>query len=800
MGSGGDELASRVGRVAAAVVAVVGLLGLASWIFGYATATGAGLGLATMKANTALCFVLSAIALALVGMERPAWRVLGRVFSAAVLAIAAATLAQYLFGIESGLDQLLFTDGITPPEKAPGRMSAITAANFLLFGVTGLLPRRGGAIAGAFFTVLATFGLVISLVSVTGYLYETPLLYRPIAASSIAATTATSFVLLFIGLLCTRPHRGIVAVVLSRGAGGHFARRLLPLLVVMPFAIGWLLLRGYQAGWYGNALTVALFSVITLLVIGGATWSAGRRADRLDAERRGAYAARDESDRRLVESEARFRTMVETIGLGIWTEADGRIAYANPAAAALTGAEDATALVGRQVSRLFIEPERAAVEDFLQAARESADDTGIEAFRLLGPEGTLRQVELQAIAQRDGGAVRLLCVCRDVTAQREAENQLRHAQKMQAVGELTGGVAHDFNNLLTVIIGNLEMVVGELSDHQLQAAENALKGAERGATLTQRLLAFSRQQPLAPERLDMNELTTGLEDMMRRSLGETIEIDLQPHPEPVIAFADGHQVENALLNLAINARDAMPEGGKLTIETGTAVLDESYAARNEEVSPGRYVVIAVTDTGSGMPPEVIERAFEPFFTTKATGQGTGLGLSMVYGFVKQSGGHLKIYSELGHGTTVRIYLPSVDAKPEDLAAEDGAEAAAQESGGETILVVEDDPDIRALVVLHLDRLGYEVIEAASGPEALELVEGGQRIDLLFTDVVMPGGMTGRQLSEKLLPQQPRMRTLFTSGYTQNSIVHHGRLDEGISFLSKPYRLRDLGAKVREVLG
>jgi nitrogen-specific signal transduction histidine kinase/CheY-like chemotaxis protein len=387
---------------------------------------------------------------------------------------------------------------------------------------------------------------------------------------------------------------------------------------------------------------------------------------------------------------------------------------------------------------------------------------------------------------------------RDVTGQREAEAQLLQAQKMEAVGQLTGGVAHDFNNLLTVIIGGLDLALSRAPSDMRATLDGPLRAAERGASLVQRLLAYSRKQALAPAELDLNTLAAGMVDLLRRTLGEDVEIELKLFPQVWAAMADRGQVENAILNLAVNARDAMPHGGKLTIETANVDLDADYSATNEDVMPGAYVMLAVTDTGTGMAADVVERAFEPFFTTKEIGKGSGLGLSMVYGFAKQSGGHVKIYSEVCHGTTVRLYLPRHVAAG-SLAATPATAAADHPSGGETIVVVEDDPLVRRLAVTQLRELGYRVLEAADGPEAQSILQGEEHIDLLFTDVVMPGGMTGRQLSDAAKARRPHLKTLFTSGYTQDSIIHQGKLDADVQFLAKPYKKQELALKLRAVL-
>ncbi|MDR5837950.1 response regulator [Caballeronia sp. LZ034LL] len=397
-------------------------------------------------------------------------------------------------------------------------------------------------------------------------------------------------------------------------------------------------------------------------------------------------------------------------------------------------------------------------------------------------------------------------VGRDVTADRETADALRHAeealrmaQKMEAIGKLTGGVAHDFNNLLQVIGGNLQLLTKDVAGREKaeQRVRNALAGVARGANLASQLLAFGRRQPLAPKVVNLGRFVRGLDDMFRRALGDGIEIETIVSGGLWNTLVDPFQVENALLNLAINARDAMNAHGKLTIEAGNASLDEAYALRNADVAPGQYVMVAVTDTGAGMSPEVQERAFEPFFTTKREGQGTGLGLSMVYGFVKQSGGHVKVYSEEGHGTTVRIYLPRA-REEEDL--ETTIDAGPAKGGSETILVVEDDEEVRATVVELLADLGYRVLRAKDAQSALAIVESGVPVDLLFTDVVMPGPLRSTELARKARERVPGIVVLFTSGYTDNAIVHAGRLDEGIDLLSKPYTHEALARKVRHVLG
>ena len=394
-------------------------------------------------------------------------------------------------------------------------------------------------------------------------------------------------------------------------------------------------------------------------------------------------------------------------------------------------------------------------------------------------------------------------VIEEVAQRTRAEDALRQAQKMEAVGQLTGGIAHDFNNLLTVVVGNIELALRALDGvggepRARRVLESARKGADRAATLTQRLLAFSRRQPLAPKPIDVDKLVLGMSDLLNRSLGETVQLEIVTSPGLWRVEVDPNQLESAILNLAVNARDAMPGGGRLVIETANARLDEAYVANHAEVAAGHYVVLAVTDTGTGMPRELIDKVFEPFFTTKEVGKGTGLGLSMVYGFVKQSGGHVKVYSEEGHGTTVNIYLPRLLG--EGVVAEEAANTGWETSlHAETILVAEDDDDVRAYTAECLRDLGYKVLEAHDGPAALRLLQRqGQAVDLLFTDVVMPG-MSGRELADTARQHQPGLKLLYTSGYTRNAIVHAGRLDHGVEMIAKPFTYQALAQKVRDVL-
>mgnify|MGYP001209404680 FL=1 len=387
----------------------------------------------------------------------------------------------------------------------------------------------------------------------------------------------------------------------------------------------------------------------------------------------------------------------------------------------------------------------------------------------------------------------------EMASRQEAEAQVRQMQKMEAVGQLSGGIAHDFNNMLAVIMSALNLIQRKLArgetdiDKFVDAATDAVN---RAAALTQRLLAFSRQQPLSPRAVDANRLVSGMSELLRRALGGVVSVETVLAGGLWRTYVDVSQLENAILNLAVNARDAMGDEGRLTIETANAHLDDAYARAHTEVQPGQYVMIALTDTGSGMAPDVIARAFEPFFTTKPVGKGTGLGLSQVFGFVKQSGGHVKIYSEPGQGTTIKIYLPRHFGENVEITAERPAAPAAAAS--ETILVVEDDASVRAGTVAALDELGYRVEQAADAVEALRRLEANAEIVLVFTDIVMPG-MNGRKLADEIAARFPAAKVLFTTGFTKNAVVHNGVLDHGVNFIAKPFTLEQLARKLRDVL-
>ncbi|WP_309242883.1 ATP-binding protein [Lichenibacterium dinghuense] len=403
----------------------------------------------------------------------------------------------------------------------------------------------------------------------------------------------------------------------------------------------------------------------------------------------------------------------------------------------------------------------------------------------------------------------LYCVARDVTDQRareaelaEVEGALRQAQKMEAVGQLTGGIAHDFNNLLTGIIGSLDLMQTRIdqgrTDTVSRYARAASASASRAAALTHRLLAFARRQPLDVAVVDADALVASLDELLRRTIGEAIRLEIVRADGLWRTLCDPHQLENAVLNLCINARDAMPGGGRITIQTANVCLDNAYARHHPEVTPGQFVRVSVTDTGTGMPPEVVAKAFEPFFTTKPAGRGTGLGLSMIYGFAKQSKGHAKIISEAGRGTTIELYLPRTQNEAGADVTE-GASSSRRAESGETVLIVEDDPVVRDLVVEVLGDLGYRMLVAEDGPSGLQILRSGQRVDLLVSDVGLPD-LDGRQMVERARAQRPTLKVLFITGYAENANFGVGARDPGTQLMTKPFAVDTLARRVREMIG
>lgn len=487
-------------------------------------------------------------------------------------------------------------------------------------------------------------------------------------------------------------------------------------------------------------------------------------------------------------------------------------------------------VVGRPAAEVFPELKGQSVGELLDrvfATRRPFIGRGMPVKMRGGDAGRRRQRYLdfvfQPVLDAEGTPVGIFCQGHDVTAQVELREQLKRseerlealveertrelrrsqmalyqAQKLEAVGKLTGGVAHDFNNVLQIIGANLQLLRSGVAEDPrlLRRLDSANQAVDRGARLSAQLLAFARRQPLSPAPTNLGQQLRDMDELLRRALGEHIRLEVRVPPGLWTTLVDPHRLENVILNLAINSRDAMPQGGRLTLELANLRLQEEHTSGVGDLAPGHYVLLSVTDTGCGMPPDVVEQVFEPFFTTKPEGKGTGLGLSMAYGFAKQSGGHISLISEPGRGTTVTLYLPRT---LQAVVATALAEQAGVEGGSETILVVEDDPDVQAAVIDQLLGLGYKVLRASDAHSALSILQSGINVDLLFTDVVMPGPLRSTELAERARALQPGIRVLFTSGYSQDAIIHDGRLDQGVELLSKPYRQEDLARRVRQLL-
>lgn len=507
--------------------------------------------------------------------------------------------------------------------------------------------------------------------------------------------------------------------------------------------------------------------------------------------------------------EGKLQAILETAATAIIAiDSRGLIESINPATEKLFG-YDGSELIGRNVSLLMPEPYRSQHDTFIKSFLR----TGYKKIIGIGREvsgqrkdGTTFPIHLAVSEFEADGRTYFTGIIHDLSdrkhveeALRESERRLALSQKMEAVGQLTGGIAHDFNNLLLVITGNLELLEAKIDREDLRALlKEAQDAAELGSRLTDQLLTFARRRYLEPQLIGLNDLVIGVADLLRRTLGEHVSLSTVLAPRLWKTRADPGQTQSAVVNLAVNARDAMPKGGKLVVETRNVTLDPDHAGADPNLTPGDYVQVSVSDTGTGMPPEVRDRAFEPFFTTKAKGHGTGLGLAMVYGFVKQSGGHATIYSETGVGTTVNLYLPRADA--------DGIEPGPQDDDrpvepvdGEVVLVVEDDQRVRALTVSRLKLLGYSVLEACDGPTALEILGGHAHIDLLFTDLVMPGGLSGRDIVERARQVHPRIKVLLSSGYAEELIQGDERTGATFRVLRKPYRQAELARVLREIL-
>ncbi len=499
-----------------------------------------------------------------------------------------------------------------------------------------------------------------------------------------------------------------------------------------------------------------------------------------------------------VEKRTRERDRLWSLSSDLFSVCDsgGYLNAVNPAWTQLLGYRE-DEIVGTRIDAWIHEEDRALGNSLLETLQQGRAIADID-IRVSAKDGSYRWINWTFAPAEDV----FYSVGRDVTQRKQLEDQLRQSQKMEAVGQLTGGIAHDFNNLLTGIVGSLDLLQSRMAQGRLDRLDRyinaATASANRAAALTHRLLAFARRQPLDPKPVEPNRLILSMEDLLRRTLSESIQLRIVASDDIPLTLCDPNQLESAILNLAINARDAMPDGGVLTIETSISNLDRVYATSQQDVSPGRYVTISVSDTGTGMPADVLAQAFDPFFTTKPLGEGTGLGLSMVYGFAKQSEGHVRIYSEVGRGTTVKIYLPCHAGELEGEAPASALSETHRAEAGETVLVVEDEPVVRSLILEVLADLGYQALEAVDGPAGLKILESKQRVDLLVSDVGLPG-LNGRQLADHARLMRPQLKVLFITGYAEQAAIASGFLAPGMEMITKPFAIEDLAVRIRDII-
>lgn len=822
-------------------------------------------GFVTMKANTAAGLAASAIALLLLdsGSTRGGrTRIATLMLALFVTSLGVATLAEYAFALDLGIDQALFRAVEDAARtRTPGRMAVVTAFGFTLLGI-GLAPIRwtrrwsGDAAQGVVIAVAA-----LGLTSLLGYVYEVIPTAGLGQGVQIAPHTAVAFVLLSAGLLASRAEVGWMATVLADRAGGVLARRMLPLAFVLPLLLGGLRQLGSRLGFLEIAGSSATLAVATMIAFGIIIWrtaaelNVADESSRVAEQARFELAVREAETRERLDGEHRARELAErareaaeqavrekdiahaiidkalsvaeeqreaaeraardhqdtltvldrvmestTIGIAVFDPAL-RYVHINSALAAING-RPAKAHVGRSV--LEMPPVHsgdmaASLQRVLETGqpiinREHVADS-------VGSSSRKRSwlVSVYPLRSDDGQTMGAGVTVLETSEQRLLESQLRQAQKMEAVGQLAGGVAHDFNNILTVITSYSGILLYDLAAGapMRDEVEQIAAAADRAAGLTRQLLAFSRQQVLEPRMLDLNELTAELEKMLRRLLPASIDMQTQLQPGLGFVLADPGQLEQVLMNLVVNARDAMPDGGQLVIETADVELDDESAQLHAGMKAGAYVTLTVSDTGCGMNDDVRAKIFDPFFTTKEKGRGTGLGLSTVYGIVRQSGGFIWVYSEPGQGSVFRVYLArsgSVDT-PRTRA----AGRAALREGSERILLAEDESGVRAAARMILERAGYTVLEAANSETALELAAAaGAKIDLLLTDMVMPG-LNGRELAERFRTLHPDAAVAFMSGYTEEAIQRRSVFDDGVVFVQKPFSPQRLLEKVRVAL-
>jgi PAS domain S-box-containing protein len=774
-------VASRIGVATIAVGALV----LVGWNLDAPVLKSIVPGLVPMKANTALAFILLGTALWL--RARAPSHSAFQWLTAFALVIAVATLVEFAVPLPFAIDELLLSEPIPmPATNAAGRMGMLTAFCLGLSAIA-LLFSNGSRHARDWSQLLAIGSASLAAAALVGHAFSVR--SPPDLGPSIqmAIHSAGTLFALGLGIAAVTADGGVAAIVTSRGPGGMFARSIVPVVLLGLLAVGWIRLAGQRMGLYGTEFGVAIFVITSAAMLSAMVLFYASRIDRFERGRRAA--------------DERMRFTLAAARMGAWEVdlASGQLTWSDTMAALFGLRLDQAPRTRAAFFEMVHPDDRPGLAEAVQKAMEGKGDYGVE-FRAFMPDGSTRWIFARALVTfaPERTPMGLTGVALDLTERKTLEHQLHQSQKLEAIGQLAGGVAHDFNNVLTAIIGYSELLMLETDDPNTRRdLEEIRRAGNRATAITQQLLAFGRRQLLQPEVVDVNVLVGELETMLRRLVPAHVQIDVRlDRRGGCCVKADPTQIEQILMNLVVNARDAMPKGGTVTVETSSTTIDGSTAHPGSPIEAGDYVQLTVRDTGAGMDPETKERVFEPFFTTKGPGKGTGLGLATVYGIIKQSGGHVWLDSEPGHGTTFTIFLPRVD----DRAPDGGSRAAkAGRGGSETVLVVEDEPGVRSLARRILEHRGYHVLEAKDPIDGLGVGHAyADRIHLLLSDVVMPGSGT-MSLYDELAPSRPDMRVLYMSGYADETVVAQGVLSHGAPLLKKPFTARALADAVRDAI-
>ena len=804
---------SRAGRTAFAVALAAVAMGvsvLVGWLLGLEPLKRVVPGLVAMNPATAVAFILAGTSLAMRlrsrsdTVRRPrAMPLTSRLLALTVMLIGLAKLVSVWGEWDADIDGWWLAPTAPDGLRFPDRMSPTAALNSLLIGGALLVVDVHRPVVRLWVessAVVVGFG---SLLAVLSYAYDVPSFMHFGTFAPMALHTGVTFVLLAGAVLLSHTDGGWLALFTEDNTGGMLARRLIPPVIVIPAVLGWVTWKGEEAGLYSDAFSEAVFSTTSIVVFTCLVFWSARRLSTADVARLHAEAVRERAAEALRAKTALFDAQVNSAIDGILVvDERGRKVLQNQRMSDLFGMprdiadDDNDEKQRRWVAGVVKNPELFAQK--IAYLNAHPDDISRDELELVN--GTVLDRYSAPARGADNKHYGRIWTFRDVTERKRLEAQLFQSQKMETIGKLAGGVAHEFNSLLTTVIGQAELLIASLPAETSEAssASEIRLAAERAATLTRQLLAYGRKQLLSLEPLDLNHVLESMGGMLRHLMGGDVDVRVVAAADLHMVQADAGQLEQVIMNIAINAHDAMPGGGTMTLETANVTVDESSVGRDAELKPGDYAMLAIADTGAGMTEDVKARIFEPFFTTKPAGEGSGLGLSTSYGIVKQCGGHLSVYTEVGRGTTFKIYLPRAHGMA--AAAAPRLEFSDLPRGTETILLVQDDPALREMESTLLRRLGYTVLAAASGAEALRLRQqpDAGRIDMLFSDVVMPH-MSGQELAERVRALNPLTRILFTSGYTANAAVHQGVLTDGASLLPKPFTPSALAYKLREVL-